>query len=195
MRFIGVTGGVGAGKSEILKFIKRHYDCRIYFADNVAHEVRKPGTKCYNALRELLGEDVVSDSKKMASKLFSDKRLLEKVNAIIHPAVREYLLDALKDARAEGTELFFVEAALLIEAGYKSILDELWYVYADPSVRVKRLMDSRGYTKEKAISIMENQLSDEEFRSQSDFIIDNSGSLDTAFDMIKRRLEGYKWQE
>lgn len=194
MKFIGITGGVGAGKSELLKFIKEHYLCKIYLADEVAYEVRKPGTKCYEELCDLLGEDVVSDSKKMAAKVFSDEELLSKVNGIVHPAVREYLLDALDKAKKDGeTELFFVEAALLIEAGYKGTCDELWYVYADRETRIKRLMEARGYTREKAISIMDNQLSEDVFRKECDFIIDNSSSLDKSYEAIKGRLEGYKW--
>ena len=88
-----------------------------------------------------------------------------------------------------------MEAALLIEAGYKDILDELWYVYADREVRILRLMNSRGYSREKAEGIMANQLSDEVFRRECDFIIDNSSSLDKACECIRRRLEGYRWQE
>ena len=196
MKFIGITGGVGAGKSAIIKFIGEHYKCRIYMADDVAHEVRKPGTECHKKLVDLLGEDVVLDSRKMAKVVFSDEKLLEKVNAIIHPAVEKYILDARDEAEKSGEyELFFLEAALLIEAGYKSILDELWYVYADRDVRIKRLMENRGYSREKAEGIMDTQLSDEVFRANADFIIDNSASLDESYETIKRRLEGYTWLE
>ncbi|MBR1860967.1 MAG: dephospho-CoA kinase [Lachnospiraceae bacterium] len=194
MKFIGITGGVGAGKSELIKYIGKHYKCRIYLADEVAHEVRKPGTDCYKELCGLLGEDVVADKKRMAAKVFADEKLLEKVNAIVHPAVEKYLLKAYREAAEDGeTELFFVEAALLIEAGYKKIADELWYVYANNEVRIKRLMDSRGYSREKAVSIMDSQLSDKEFRENCDFVIDNSGSLENATESIRRRLEGYTW--
>ena len=73
MKFIGITGGVGAGKSAIIKFIGEHYKCRIYMADDVAHEVRKPGTECHKKLVDLLGEDVVLDSRKMAKVVFPDE--------------------------------------------------------------------------------------------------------------------------
>lgn len=196
MKFIGITGGVGAGKSAIIKFIGEHYKCRIYMADDVAHEVRKPGTECHKKLVDLLGEDVVLNSRKMAKVVFSDEKLLERVNAIIHPAVEKYILDARDEVEKSGEyELFFLEAALLIEAGYKNILDELWYVYADRDVRIKRLMENRGYSREKAEGIMDTQLSDEVFRANADFIIDNSASLDESYETIKRRLEGYTWLE
>lgn len=194
MKFIGITGGIGAGKSEILKYIREHYKCRIYLADDVAKEVRKPGTECYKKLTELMGEDVIQDAKKMSAALFADSSLLEKVNAIVHPAVKDYLLNELDKAGKDAdTELFFVEAALLIECGYKKLVDEMWYVRADEKVRISRLIAARGYTEEKALSIIRTQLSDEEYCKGSDFIIDNSGSLEESYKAIRERLEGYSW--
>jgi len=194
MKFIGITGGVGAGKSEILKFIKQHYKCKIYLADKVAFEVRLPGTECHRQLCDLLGEEVVGSRKAMAEKLFNNDELLAKVNAIIHPAVRVYLLDELEKAKEDPEiELFFVEAALLIECGYGELVDEMWYVYADKNVRIQRLMSSRAYTHDKIESIMANQLSDDEFRKNSDFVIDNSGSLFESGEQIRHRLEEYTW--
>ena len=89
------------------------------------------------------------------------------------------------------TELFFIEAALLIEKGYSDIVDEMWYIYSDDETRIKRLMESRGYTRKKALSIMDNQLSDADFIENSDVIIDNSGDLESAFAQVKARLEGF----
>ncbi len=201
MRLIGITGGVGAGKSEILKFIKEHYLCRIYLADEVAHEVKKPGQPCYEKLVALMGEGILSkdgtiDRAAMASRIFVDKSLLEKVNSIIHPAVKAYLLDKIKEAGESGqVELFFIEAALLIETGYKDILDELWYIYADEEVRRKRLSINRGYAPEKITQIMEKQLSEEAFRKSCNFEIDNSTTLEHSFSQIKDRLKEYTWRE
>ena len=193
MKFIGITGGIGAGKSEILKFIKENYNCRIYLADDVAKEVCKPGTKCYDELVGLLGKEVVDDRKKMAAALFDNDDLLQKVNGIIHPAVKDYLLSELDNAKEAGdTDLFFVEAALLIECGYKSYVDEMWYVYASEETRIERLMSSRGYSREKALSIIKTQLSEEEFRKGSDFVIDNSGSLEDSYKAVREKLG--EWQ-
>lgn len=194
MKFIGITGGIGAGKSEILKYIHDHYKCRIYLADKVAFEVRKPGTACYDKLVELLGKETVSDSKLMAAKLFGNDELLRQVNDIIHPAVKEFLLAELEKAKNDSEiELFFVEAALLIECGYGELVDEMWYVYASRETRIKRLMTARGYSLEKAESIMDNQLSDDEFRNNSDFIINNDGRLIDAVTQIRSRLEANTW--
>lgn len=199
--FIGITGGVGAGKSEILAFIRRHYSCEIYLADEVAHEVKKPGTDCYRQLVSLLGPDILEESgaidkKRMADVIFSDETLLFEVNEIIHPAVKQYLLERLQLAReTQSCEIFFVEAALLIEGGYRELVDELWYVYAQTEVRKKRLAESRGYSPGKIQAIMESQLSEEIFRKNCDFVIDNSGSLTDSTEQIRKRLEKFTWLE
>ena len=201
MRFIGITGGVGSGKSEILKYIRKHYRCEIYLADEVAHLVKMPGTECFRRLVELLGQEIIGgdgqiDKKAMADKIFSDSFLLEQVNAIVHPAVKTYLMEKVKQARANPrVELLFVEAALLVETGYKQLVDELWYIYAREDVRRDRLLRNRGYSPEKTAGIMEHQLSEEEFRRSCDFVIDNSGSLEESYRQIDKKLEAFTWQE
>ena len=132
----------------------------------------------------------------MAARIFSDEGLLKQVNDILHPAVREYLLERLERARQEGkTELFFVEAALLIECGYGALTDEMWYVYADEETRRKRLREYRGYSEERIDGIMSSQLSEEQFRESCDFVIDNSGTLAESFAQIDRKLKAFTWQE
>lgn len=201
MLFIGITGGIGAGKSEILKYIGTHYKCEIYLADEVAHLVKLPGTECFSELVALLGEEILDadgqiDKTAMAGRIFADKKLLAQVNDIVHPAVKEYLLEHLEAARENGeVELFFVEAALLIETGYGQLVDEMWYIYAEECVRAKRLREARGYHDEKIAQIMQSQLSEEEFRRKSDFVIDNSGALADSYRQIDKKLEAYTWKE
>lgn len=201
LTFIGITGGIGAGKSEILKYIKKHYKCEIWLADEVAHLVKKRGTACFEQLVQLLGEDVLGpdgeiDKAKMAEKIFADEEVLEKVNALIHPAVQIFLLDKLAEAKINPeVELFFVEAALLIEAGYGNLVDEMWYVYADEDIRRARLKASRGYSDEKITSIMLQQLSEDRFRKTCDFVIDNSGLLESSYRQIDKKLEAFSWLE
>lgn len=201
MRLIGITGGVGAGKTTVLEYIRAHYRCRIYLADEVAHVVKEPGQPCYQALVSLLGGEILEEDGRihkgrMAERIFRDEGLLERVNAIVHPAVRDYLLEKIEEARREGqVELFFIEAALLIECGYGEIVDEMWYIHASEEARRKRLAESRGYSPEKIEQIMGNQLTETEFREGSDFVIDNSGAPEESYRQIRGRLEGYTWRQ
>lgn len=201
MKFIGITGGVGAGKSELLAYIKEHYHCEIWLADEVAHLVKKRGTTCFEELVKLLGADVVGpdgeiDKRVMAERIFADEEILEQVNAIVHPAVQVFILEKYEAAKDNpAIELFFVEAALLIEAGYTDLVDELWYVYADADIRRKRLAGARGYSEEKITQIMDSQLSEEEFRKHCDFVIDNSGGLVDSYRQIDKKLEAFSWRE
>lgn len=190
MKIIGITGGVGAGKSQVLSYIEKACKCRIILADKAAHQVEEPGQPCYYELVKLLGEEILSedgsiDKKKMAAKIFAEEILLEQVNKIVHPAVKSYILEEIEKERIAGNaEFFFIEAALLIEDGYEAIVDELWYIYAAKEVRRKRLKESRNYTDEKIDQIFESQLSEKEFRAHCKVVIDNGGSLVDTYKQI-----------
>lgn len=200
MKIIGVTGGVGSGKTELLHYIEKNYRCRILLADEASHEVMQKGGRIYEPLVALLGSSVLDSSgeinrKEMAARIFSQEELLGRVNALIHPAVREYILEAVAEERekaAAGAEdavdYFFLEAALLIECGYRSVVDEMWYIYCDLAVRRERLKKSRGYSDGKIDSILSSQLTEAQFRSGSDVVIDNSGNLEDAYRQIREAL-------
>ena len=194
MKTIGITGGVGAGKSEVLKLIEKMTRCVIIKADDLARSLEVKGEVCYEPLVELLGEEVLSedkqiDPKKMAYMIFAEggEKLLKGVNAIVHPAVKSRILKMIDECRASRkADYFFIEAALLIEDHYDEIVDELWYIYADANVRRARLKDSRGYSDSKIDDIMDSQSSDEVFRKYCKVVIDNSGSIEDT----KRQLKG-----
>ena len=198
VKLIGITGGVGAGKSAILSYLQENYSCRVELADLIAHKVKEPGQPCYGALVELLGQEVLNadgtiNKGRMADIIFSDDEKLAAVNALIHPAVKQYFLAEVEKERKIGKiDYFFLEAALLIEDGYEKIMDELWYIYATEEVRTRRLMESRGYSEEKVRSIMAEQLKDEEFRKSCVFVIDNSYSLEETYQQIDRKLRADK---
>ncbi len=196
MKIIGITGGVGAGKSVIMDYLMRNFNAKVVRADEVAHLVTQPGKACYMRLVSLLNDDILKedgsiDRQKMARKIFNDKGLLSSVNAIIHPAVREYLMNDIEREKELGKrDYYFLEAALLIEEGYEQVCDELWYVYASDEVRRNRLKESRGYSDERIESIMRNQLSDDMFRRHSRVVIDNSGTLEESFKQIEGVING-----
>ena len=145
---IGITGGVGAGKSAILEFLAQNYNARVIYSDIVANDIKKKGYPAYDELIMLLGEGILGDDgeidkKKMAEAIFGNEKLLSKVNNILHPAVNTFIINIIDSEREQGQlDFVFVEAALLIENGYKRFVDELWYVYADESTRRSRLKAS-----------------------------------------------------
>ncbi|MCR4763231.1 MAG: dephospho-CoA kinase [Lachnospiraceae bacterium] len=191
---IGVTGGVGSGKSACLAYIEKHYLCLVIYADPEAGKLRKRGEECFEPLLALLGPDVLDDageidSGRMAEKIFADERLLKQVNDILHPAVNARIRALIEAERAAGRyDFVFVEAALLIENGYEELVDELWYIYAEESVRRKRLSASRGYSEEKISQILKGQLSDREFREHCVVVIDNSDDMIETQKRINRIL-------
>lgn len=192
MKAIGITGGIGAGKSEVLSILKECSNCRILLADELAKQLEGRNNVCYTPLIELLGRDILDEDeqinpKAMADKIFSDKNLLEKVNEIIHPAVKNKILEELDYEEKRGAiDYFFLEAALLIEDGYDLILDEIWYIYASEETRRKRLKESRGYSDAKIDKILSKQLKDETFRRYCKVVINNDGNvLDTREQIVK----------
>ena len=195
MKIIGITGGVGAGKSQILKYIKEHCNCKIVFADDVGNLVKEPGMICYHPLIELLGDIILNpdgtiNKNWMAEHIFSNPDLLVTVNGIIHPAVKEYIVNDIEDERKQGKiKIYFIEAALLIEDGYDKICDELWYIFAREEIRKQRLILSRGYSEEKIEQIIKMQRSEEEFRRFCKVVIDNSGAIEKSYEQIKAKLE------
>ncbi|MCR5356325.1 MAG: dephospho-CoA kinase [Lachnospiraceae bacterium] len=197
MKVIGITGGVGAGKSAVLEILRSLLRCRILIADEAAHEAEAKGQPCYDELIEILGSGIIGedgeiDRKKMAAKIFEDgnDEVLKKVNAIVHPRVKEYILRLIDESKKEGKyDWFFIEAALLIEDGYKAICDELWYVYAPENVRAARLKESRGYSDEKIKAVMESQNDDETFRENCDRVIINDGDLNKTRENIENMLK------
>ncbi|WWR17211.1 dephospho-CoA kinase [Lachnospiraceae bacterium JLR.KK008] len=201
MRVIGITGGVGAGKTRILHYLKRRYRCRILLADDAAKMLQEPGQPCYEQIVSLLGKDIAGKDgrirkEKMAEKIFHDGGLLAAVNAIVHPAVKTYILQEIeRERRKAETDFFFLEAALLLECGYEEIAEEIWYVYADEDVRRRRLKAGRKYTDEKIDSIFRSQLPDRTYRERCGFVIDNSGEAGYAYEQIDKKMGESLWKK
>ena len=135
-------------------------------------------TRIHQKSSDLRRVDQTLDRELIAKIVFENKEMLAKMNGIVHPAVKEYIKKAIKREEENETNIFIVEAALLIEDKYDEICDELWYIYADEETRMERLKQNRGYSEEKCRSIFRNQLSEEEFSDHCDFEIDNSDDFE-----------------
>ena len=195
MKFVGITGGVGAGKSAILDYLRQKDKARVMLADEIAHDLMEPGQDCYRQIRdafpqaELVNEDGTFHRNQLATFIFSDEKRREELNRIVHPAVKAYVVDQYEKEKQKGElTLLVLEAALLIEEQYDEICDELWYIYTDETNRRARLKASRGYSDEKIDNIFASQLSEEIYRENCKEVIDNNGDLEGTCEQIEKAL-------
>ena len=193
MKVIGITGGVGCGKSMVMDFLAREYGAEILKADSVGHLLMEPGMPCYLQMIEHFGDRILKpdgtiDRPAVAAIVFSDDRELDFQNGLMHPAIRNFILQRIKEAEKNGKSCFFVEAALFFEDHYDDFCDEVWYIYADAKVRRDRLAQDRGYSAQKIKEIMQQQMIEEEFLRRTDFTVDNSHSPEYTYEQIKERM-------
>lgn len=186
MKVIGITGGVGSGKSEVLGILKRDFGAELLIADEIAHQVMEPGMPAYRRIVEALGTDFISedgsiDRKALAKRLFGNGEALGTVNSIVHPAVWQAIEEGIRCSRKD---LVIVEAALFDEE-HNGLFDEVWYIFTSEENRISRLMKSRGYSREKCLDIMRSQKSESEFRAMADRVIDNNKTVAD----VKRQIE------
>lgn len=191
---IGITGGVGAGKSQVLALMKEEFGAEVIAADEVGRELMEPNGACFAPVVRLFGPDVVKadgtlDRQKIAGIIFQDKDMLKKQNEIIHPAVKAEIVRRCKASKAQWV---VIEAALLLEARYEDVCEEFWYIFADEETRRNRLKESRGYTDERIDAVIANQLSEAEFRAGCHRVIDNSKTIEQTKQQISLALEALK---
>lgn len=194
MKVIGITGGVGAGKSTVVGILQKHYTTEYLHCDAIAHELMERGGSAHEELISLFGEDLVNgDGTLNRSKLYERAFLgdrVEELNACVHPKVRIYVEERIASLRMSGfAGLVLIEAALLIEAGYKEICDELWYIHAPVNLRRARLKANRGYSDERVDSIMAEQATEEVFVSASDFVLYNDASEEECEAHVLKQIE------
>ena len=182
MKIIGITGGVGAGKSTVLDYLREQFHAYVIQADQVGHQVMEPGEICYSQVIALFGEHILKkdktiDRKTVSDVVFGNEEKLKKLNGIIHPAVRQSVLEEIQLQKEKKTAIVVVEAALLLEEHYEKFCDKVWYVHTDREIRISRLMENRGYSREKSESIISSQAPDEYFAKHADYIIRNNGDI------------------
>ena len=190
MKVISITGGVGSGKSEVLRILKEEFGAQIIIADEVAHQLMETGKKGYKKVVEALGTSFLNadgsiERKKLAAVIFNDKEAIEKMNSIIHPLVWK---EIQYDIAHSDKEIIVVEAALFDEE-HNAMFDEIWYVYTSRENRIRRLMASRGYSEEKCLEIMSNQASEDEYRKLTKHVLDNNGTVEELCGQIAAFLD------
>lgn len=194
MKVIGITGGVGSGKSQVLSYFEEAHHAVICQADQVAWKLQEPGETCYQEIvshfgTEILNADATINRMRLGQIVFGDKAQLLVLNGIMHPAVKCEIEKHILEETKKGTRLFILEAALLIEEHYDEICDELWYIYTDEQIRRQRLIESRQYSNEKIDAIMASQLSEELFRKACKRVIDNNGTFEETCVLLDRAVE------
>ncbi|MBO7354094.1 MAG: dephospho-CoA kinase [Lachnospiraceae bacterium] len=194
MRVIGLTGGVGSGKSYVAGVICRYFPVIHINTDDIARRQMMKGGPSYALVLEWLGDGILRpdgqiDRSKVADIVFNDDEKLQKLNSITHPLVtREVmriidLVDrgevmSMMYGRPQKYKAVLVETAILKEAGYDAFCTDIWYVYAPKEERIGRLILSRGYSREYAESVISSQADDEEFRSYCTGVIDNHDGIE-----------------
>ena len=188
---LGITGGVGCGKSTLLSMLEMKKGAKVILADNLGHEVMEPGTECYEQIVTLLGSSILDETghikrEKMAQIIYGDYEKRRQVNEIVHPSVKKELKERIRMWQAEP--LVVVETALMFESGCDAYCDEVWGIFTDPEIRIDRLSKSRGYSREKSLSIMQKQMSYEELKQKCSHVLFNDEDPDKLWEQIKELL-------
>jgi len=176
MFVIGLTGGILSGKSTIAQMLAEK-GAAVIDADKLAHEAYKPDTKLNQELVDEFGADIRKadgsiDRKKLSRIVFGDEKALARLNAIVHPRMKEMARGEIDRFRKKGTSVVVLEAALLIEAGWTDLVNEVWVALAPPDVAVQRLKERGGLSEDEARERIQAQLPTAERAKHADVIID-----------------------
>jgi len=194
MKIIGLTGGIGTGKSTVSSYLKKR-GCIIIDADDISRRMTDNGSPALDDIANAFGKDFILDDgsldrKGLGNVVFNDKEKLLKLQSIITEKVVEIINLKLNTFRDENCDkIVVVDAPLLFECGMENMADENWLVSADINVRLKRVMERDHLTKDEIVSRINNQMSQTEKEKLSHVILDNSGSLDELYDQIDCQLE------
>ena len=183
MLTVGLTGGIGSGKSTVAQILGE-FGAPILDADKVAHTTYAPGGPAYDAVVAAFGTDIVApdrtiDRRKLGAVVFGNPEQLNKLTSIVWPATFEALRRKVAELRASGAKLpIVVEAAILIEANWQPLFDEIWLVRASREQVIARIESQRGLKPAETEARIRAQLSDEERRKYATAVIRNDGTLD-----------------
>jgi dephospho-CoA kinase len=191
---IGLTGGIGTGKSTVAKVLEEQ-GAVIIDADRVGHEVYLPGRPAHREIVDAFGPDVVAsdgaiDRKKLGPIVFADPKNLARLNAITHPRMKELMREKLAQLEGAGTRVAVLEAALLFDAGWDDLTEEVWVTVVPPETAARRTSERSGIPVEQVLErIVKAQMDSEERIRRSDVVIDTGGEIE---DTRRRTLR--EWQ-
>jgi dephospho-CoA kinase len=194
MKRIGITGGIASGKSAVARML-REMGFRVIDADRLGHEVIEPETRAYDEIVREFGAGVVGadrriDRGKLGAIVFADKGKLVRLNEIVHPRVEEEMVRQFAEWKKNGVkDAAFVEAALLVEAGYQKNLDGLVVAWCKPEQQVERLI-ARGLSEAEARRRIASQMPVEEKLKFATVKIDCSGTLEETRRQVEELAEG-----
>ncbi len=194
MKVIGLTGGIGSGKSTVSRILAE-LGAVLIDADAVGHEAYQPGTETWKEVVAAFGQEVVAadgsiDRKKLGAIVFGDPAELERLNGIMYPRMHEMMADRIEEYRRQGVKVVVLEAAILLEAGWVSLADEIWLTVASESAVVERAKERTGLPEEQIRSRIHSQLSNEERKKRASVVISNDGSLDELRAKVEELWEG-----
>lgn len=189
---IGIAGGVGSGKSTVLDILKKQYGAYICMADELGHRAMDKGTEPYEKIRKEFGTGILCgegeiDREALAQIVYRDAGKLEVLNEIIHPYVKDEIRRKIR--KYADDRIFVLETAILFETGCNELCDRIWGIITENEIRIRRLMKSRGYTKEKAESIMKKQMENGKLAELCDCVIVNDGDMEELSYQIKEQME------
>jgi dephospho-CoA kinase len=182
MFVIGITGNFGTGKTTVSNMLAE-LGAGLINADELGHEVIEPDKPAYQEVLAAFGKSILNpngeiDRSKLGNLVFDDSTALARLNQITHPRIYEIVKKKIDAYRQAGTGIVVLEAALLLEAGWRPLLDQLWVTTAPEATIVRRLKSSRGLSEEQALDRLHAQMPQEEKTKQADVVIDTDCSLD-----------------
>lgn len=193
MFVIGLTGSIGTGKSEAARQLEA-LGASIISADEVGHEAYTPNTEAWEQVIAAFGDDILQDDgdidrRKLGAIVFSDPSQLEKLNQIMHPRMARMVADKIGVLRDQGVNVVVVEAALLFEAGWDTLVEEVWVTDSPEHIVIGRLKERNGLSEEEAKKRINSQMGRAERIERSDFVINNSGDMADLGNAIKELWE------
>jgi dephospho-CoA kinase len=196
MKVIGLTGGIGSGKSTVSKYLQE-LGAVLIDADKVGHAAYQPDTETWREVVATFGEQILTsdgniDRKKLGAIVFSNPESLEKLNRIVHPRMYEMMKAQIDEYRQQGVKVVVLEAAILLEASWTPLVDEVWVTVAPESTVVERTKERTGLPEEQILARIRSQMSSEERAKHADVVISNDGSMDELKIKVKELWRGIK---